>query len=115
MSQEKALVVMKSGEEHVLAANPYDRFWGRVTQIPGGWDQFDFIYCSAALEKHVRKHWADAQLDPSSPQRIKLKGLGDLPLEKAARLHARFDQELETPHVPESPRPVGADDFSEYG
>jgi hypothetical protein len=106
MSAEKALVVMKSGEEHVLAANPYDAFWSKVTAIPGPYGNIAYAFVSAALEKVLRKRWADLNLAPDSEQRIPLKGLGDLTLERAAALHARFDG-LETPHVCEADRPDG--------
>ncbi len=109
---EKALIKMKDGTEYVRTAQPYDDFWSKVTALPGSWDNYACIYCSVELERAIRKRWNDLGLPPDNGQRVPLKGLGDLPLERAAALHARFNTGLETPHVREDDRLEGTTDIS---
>ena len=95
---EKALIKMKDGTEYVRTAQPYDEFWSKVAALSGGWENYACIYCSTDLERAIRKRWSDLGIGADNQQRVTLKGLGDLPLERAAALHARFDI-LDTPHV----------------
>jgi hypothetical protein len=88
---EKALVVMKDETTHVLKATPYEDFWGRVSAIPGPYSNVAHIYCSMALEKVLRKRWFDLNLAQDSDQRFRIKGLGELSLERAAALHAKLE------------------------
>ena len=94
---EKALIKMKDDTEHVRTAQPYDEFWSKVTALPGPYTNIACIYCSYDLEKALRKRWAEG--NTAEDQRVPLKSLGDLPLERAAALHARLDTMMETPHV----------------
>ena len=93
---EKALVVMKDGTEKVLPANNYDTFFMQVTAIPGPYENVKALYVSAELEKVIRKQWANGTAGSIVP----LKGLGDLPLEKAAHLFARLESEPCQPLYP---------------
>ena len=89
MSHEKALAVMQDGSEKVLDARPYETFWGReVTPIPGPYTSIAALYVSIELEKALRKYWVEHNIDTAN--RMPLKGLGDLELSRAARLHAIF-------------------------
>jgi hypothetical protein len=90
MSAEKALAVMRDGTERVLDAQPYETFYSReVTPIPGPYSSIAVIYVSIALEQALKKYWREHNTDPGN--QIALKGLGDLSLDRAARLHARTD------------------------
>ena len=95
---EKALARMKDGTEHVLTAQPYEAFWSKIAAIPGDWTAVDCLYVSIELEGVIRARWGDLNLPFDSAQRLQLRGLGDLPLEKSAGLHARLDTVWEMPH-----------------
>ena len=99
---ERALIKMKDDTEHVRSAHPYEDFWSKVTALPGPYTNIACIYCSITLERVIRKRWADN--NTAEDHRVPLKGLGDLPLERAAALHARFGG-LETPHVRQDAQP----------
>lgn len=114
---EKALIKMKDGTEYVRTAQPYDEFWSKVTALPDGWENYACIYCSTDLERAIRKRWNDLGIALDNGQRVPLKGLGDLPLERAAALHARFDI-LDTPHgatVHTTDGPAGASGSDPFG
>jgi hypothetical protein len=117
---EKALLVLKKLDgtdgtcEKIVPAHPYDTFFSReVTSVPGPYSNVVAIYCSIDLEKEIRKQ-AKATTSEEA-QKIPLKGLGDLSLEKAAAMHARLDTGLETPHVREADRPSGPADIFACG
>jgi hypothetical protein len=88
MSAEKALAVMRDGTERVLNARPYEGFYGReITSIPGPYASIAVVYVSLALESALRKYWSDHATEEGN--RVTLKGLGELSLERAASLHMR--------------------------
>ena len=89
MSAEKALAVMIDDSERVLSARPHETFWSReIVPLPGPYSNVKALYCSLELERAIRSHWAEHSI--AEPHRVKLLGLGDLSLTRAAKLHAVF-------------------------
>jgi len=82
---EKALARMRDGSEQVLDAAPYETFYERaVINSAIQYQDYEAIYVSLALEQAIHAFWREKET--TGKCRVKLRGLGDLPLVRAAQL-----------------------------